>query len=225
MAEYMLAEAATCVALPAGMDLDVAAFAEPAAVAVRAIAKAADLTGAVVCVHGAGTIGQLIAQACLAGPAAAVVAVDPVPSRRHLATACGAIACPPQDAEDVVRAASGGRGADVVFECAGVAIAPAAAVRLSRPGGTVVLVGFASGQLSVPWLDVVFGERRLLGSAAHLWDVDVAAAVGMLARGVLRTEALHTATISLRDAAAAFERLDTDRDIMKLLLAPARSHG
>ena len=45
LADFMIACAATCTPVPAGMDLDVAAFAEPTAVAVRALRKAGDLAG------------------------------------------------------------------------------------------------------------------------------------------------------------------------------------
>jgi len=220
MAELMLADAATCVPVPPGLDADVAAFAEPAAVAVRALRKAGDLAGAVVCVHGGGTIGLLVAQAALAASAAEVVVVDPVDSRRALAAAFGAHPATPGDAVAVVGALTDGRGADVVVECAGVPSAPAAAVATSRRGGTIVLVGFRAQELRVPWLDVVLGERHLVGSAAHLWDSDVTAAVALLARGVLDPRRLLTEVIELERAAEAFARLDTDPGVLKLLVAP-----
>jgi 2-desacetyl-2-hydroxyethyl bacteriochlorophyllide A dehydrogenase len=218
LAEFMLADAATCIPVPAGLDLDVAAFAEPTAVAVRALRKAGDLAGTVVCVYGAGTVGQLVAQVALASGCAAVVAVDPVADRRRLAS--GAIACAPEDAADEVATASSGRGADVVVECAGVPGAPAAALQLCRRGGTVVLVGFRPGEIALPWLDVVLGERTVVGSAAHLWDVDVAGAVALLHRGVIDPRPLHTATLPLDAAPAAFDRLARDRSVLKLLIAP-----
>ncbi|WP_433892656.1 zinc-dependent alcohol dehydrogenase [Streptomyces sp. CA-111067] len=220
LARFMAADAATCVRVPDDLDVEVAAFAEPAAVAVRALRKAGDLSGAVVCVQGAGTVGQLIVQAALAAPATRVVAVDPVPGRRKLAQGFGAVACAPDEAVDVVRSLSGGRGADVVLECAGVPSAPAASVAVSRRGATVVLVGFRHATLALPWLDVVLGERRLVGTAAHVWDTDVAPAVALLARGVLDPRPLHTATVPLGRAPEAFERLDTDPSALKLLVAP-----
>jgi (R,R)-butanediol dehydrogenase / meso-butanediol dehydrogenase / diacetyl reductase len=218
LAEFMLADAATCIPVPVGLDLDIAAFAEPTAVAVRALRKAGDLAGAVICVYGAGTVGQLVAQVALASGCAAVVAVDPVADRRDLAR--GAIACTPDDAADAVAAVSSGRGADVVVECAGIPGAPASALRLCRRGGTVVLVGFRPEEIALPWLAVVLGERTIVGSAAHLWDVDVAAAVALLHRGVVDPRPLHTATLPLDEVPAAFERLTGDRSVLKLLIAP-----
>ncbi|MFI6600504.1 zinc-binding dehydrogenase [Nonomuraea sp. NPDC050536] len=223
LADFMIASAATCVPVPDGVSADRAAFAEPIAVAIRALRKVPETAGAVVVVYGVGTIGQLAVQLAVHGLAAEVVAVDPLSSRRALAEACGAIAATPEEAAEVVASVSGGRGADVVLECAGVETAPDAAVRLSRRGGTTVLVGFKRGSLELPWMDVVLGERRLLGSAAHLWDEEVTAAVALLARDIIDPTPLHTGTVPLADSAAALERAATDRSVFKLLIAPERT--
>jgi threonine dehydrogenase-like Zn-dependent dehydrogenase len=220
LAEYMLAATATAVVVPAELDLDVAAFAEPCSVAVRALRKAGDLAGGVVCVYGAGTIGLLITQAALSSSAARVVAVDPLDSRRRLAAGFGAIAVRPDEAADAIAAITGGRGADVVLECAGVPVAPSAAVGLSRRGGTVIVVGFRSGSLELPWLDLVLGERHVVGTAAHLWDVDVVAAVELLHRGVFDPRPLLSTTFPLQAAAEAFEQLDHDSSLLKVLIDP-----
>ncbi len=220
-AAYMLASAATCVWLPDTLEPEVAVFAEPAAVALRALRKAGDLTGAVVCVQGAGTIGQLVAQAALAGPATAVVVVDPDEGRRQTVQARGAAVASLEQAREVVYALSAGRGADVVLECSGALTGPGTAVGLSRRGGTLVLVGLRGGDLSVPWLDVVLGERRLLGSAAHLWDEDVAAAVSMLVSGRLDPSPLPRRVIGLTDIVEqGFEWLLHQGDAPKVIVDP-----
>lgn len=220
LAEYMLASAATAVVVPEELHLDVAAFAEPCSVAVRALRKAGDLAGAVVCVYGAGTIGLLVVQAAVHSPATVVVAVDPNGSRRQLAESFGAIAAAPDHAAELIRTVSGGRGADVVLECAGVHGAPAGAIALSRRGGMAVLVGFRSGTLELPWLDVVLGERKILGSAAHLWDTDMVGAVEMLRRGVLDPRPLLSATFTLSQAPQAFAQLARNPALLKILVRP-----
>jgi 2-desacetyl-2-hydroxyethyl bacteriochlorophyllide A dehydrogenase len=222
LAEYLLAQAATAIAVPDALDTTRAAFAEPVAVAVRALRKAGDLAGAVVCVVGAGTIGNLVCQVARGGGPAAVVAVDPVPARRALALDAGAtVVVAPGEAAAAVAAVSGDRGADVVVECAGVPDGVATAVALSRRGGTVVLVGLRPGAAELSYRDVVLGERRVLGSAAHVWDVDVAAAVSLLAAGRVDPLPLLTATIPLdRVVDDGFRRLVGDRDALKILARP-----
>lgn len=222
LARYMLAAAATCVRVPDTVPAEVAVFAEPAAVAVRALRKAGDLTGAVVCVLGAGTIGQLVAQAATNGPAAAVVVCDPDPARRRTAGEAGCTTTDPDHAAEAVGALTGGRGADVVVECSGARTAPGAAVGLSRGGGRIVLVGFRSGDLALPWLDVVIGERTLVGSAAHVWDEDVTAAVRLLDRGLLDPRPLPRTVVPLSAVVErGFARLVGQRDAPKVVVDPA----
>ena len=76
-----------------------------------------------------------------------------------------------------------GRMADVVFECAGREPSFALATTHARRGGTIVLVGIGNTTPAFPWRQVVLQEQRVIGSAAHVWDVDVATAVELLAAG------------------------------------------
>ena len=221
LAAFMVAEAATCVGVDEQVDLAVAAFAEPAAVAVRAIAKAGDLRGATVLVLGAGVVGQLVLQVAQSRGAVRVLACDPVPSRRTLAAAFGAETCVPDDVVERTRSMTDGRGADVVVECSGAPDAVPDAVHACRPGGTIVLVGFGPAPASLPLLPVVLGERRLVGTAAHHWDDDVATAVTELTTGRLDPRPLLTAVVPLERAVAdGFERLRADRDTLKILIDP-----
>jgi threonine dehydrogenase-like Zn-dependent dehydrogenase len=88
LAEFIVAEAATCVVVDDGMAAEVAVLAEPVAVAARALRKAGDLTGATVLVYGSGTIGLLITRlAAVRG--AQVIAVDIIDQRLGLADRAG----------------------------------------------------------------------------------------------------------------------------------------
>ena len=84
LAEFIRCRVETLVIVPSGLSIDVAAFAEPTAVAVRAIAKAGDLRGSTVSIVGAGVVGNLIAQVARAH-GARVIATDTVEWRRELA--------------------------------------------------------------------------------------------------------------------------------------------
>jgi (R,R)-butanediol dehydrogenase/meso-butanediol dehydrogenase/diacetyl reductase len=45
----------------------------------------------------------------------------------------------------------------------------------------------------------VVGERRLIGTAGHVWDSDVAAALGLIERGIVDPRPLLSRTIALAD--------------------------
>lgn len=218
LAEFMVARARTCIPLPPGLTTDTAVLAEPTAVAVRAIRKVPDLVGATAVVIGAGTIGQLNAQVALACGAARVVITDPSPFRRAYAESHSAArACAPEELDAVV-AELPEPGVDVVFECSGAASQLERALRLVRPGGTVVAVGLGADAPPLPLSALVLGERRLVGSAAHVWDVDVATAVGMLASGRLDTGGLVTHRVPLPELVTVALPLlaDPTADVLKV---------
>ena len=76
-----------------------------------------------------------------------LMAVDLLPSRLRLAERFGATltieasGVPPEDRLDLVRQQTGGRGADVVIDCSGVAETFPEALALVRWGGTVIEAG------------------------------------------------------------------------------------
>jgi threonine dehydrogenase-like Zn-dependent dehydrogenase len=94
-----------------------------------------------VAVVGCGPVGLLAVLAARARGAAAVFAVDAVPSRATRAAAFGASPLAPPAARAALRAATGGRGADIVLEAVGAPGALSLAFELARPAGTVSSVG------------------------------------------------------------------------------------
>ena len=166
-------------------------------------------------------MGQLVLQVAAARGAVRTLASDIVPSRRAQAAAFGAEVATPDEAVERARELTEGRGADVVVECSGSPNVVPDAVLASRPGGTVVLVGFGPEPVSLPILPVVLGERRLIGTAAHHWDDDVATAVAELAAGRIDPRRLLSAVVPLdRAVPDGFERLRSHRDTLKILIDP-----
>lgn len=218
LASYMVSPAQNAVIVPDGLDPKRAVFAEPTSVAVRALRKAGDLSGALVVIVGMGTIGLLVLQVALARGASQIVAIDPLVERRELALALGSnIALSPTDAESYLLEHP--RGADVVIECAGSGPAVAAAFAMSRRGGTVVLVGTGQAELSFPARRTVLEELRVFGSAAHVWDEDVIAAISLLTHEIVDPTRLISAVVPLTDAIdKAFRPLLDDAQLLKVLV-------
>ena len=217
LAQYMVATAATCVTVPPDVPVRAAAFAEPAAVAVRAVRKAGDLAGATTLVIGAGTIGLLIAQVARAA-GAQVIATDLDPARRELAAKLGADPAAPDALAGYLSGRTAGRGADVVFECTGVPDQVSRTLGYCRRGGSIILVGISDTTPSITLADLVLGEKRLIGTAAHLWDEDVTTAVRLIASGIVTPTALPSRVVGLAEAAGYIARPDGRGQ--KLLVAP-----
>jgi threonine dehydrogenase-like Zn-dependent dehydrogenase len=189
---------------------------------VRALNKAPRPVGSSLLVIGAGTIGLLVVQVARASGFGNIVAVDTKERRRDLALRLGADLAPaPEELEEVLPEATGGIGPDVVVECSGVQGLAREAIRLSRRGGTTVLVGIHGRDEPFDLLEAVLHEKHIVGSAAHLWDEDVAVAVDLLARGHVDGRPLLTRRVQLEEIVEeGFKVLEDPGDVLKILITP-----
>jgi threonine dehydrogenase-like Zn-dependent dehydrogenase len=163
-AERIAVPAATVVPVPEGVSASAAAAVQPLAGAIHAHAAACVRPGESVLIIGAGVMGVLGTQVARHGGAGLIVVTGRSAAKRDLAARSGAdlVLRAGQDAdEDVeaaVRAATGGLGADVVFETAGgepdVGLAGTAgldlAARCVRRGGRVVMVSVLPARAEAP---------------------------------------------------------------------------
>ncbi|MDH7571494.1 MAG: alcohol dehydrogenase catalytic domain-containing protein, partial [Armatimonadota bacterium] len=139
-AEQVLAPARCFLPLPEGPAREFGFLVEPLAVAVHALRRA-PLRGAdQVAVLGAGAIGLLAAAAAHALGAGRVVVVAKHPHQAELAEAMGAhavVRLGEGKPDDIIRAAVGPDGADVVVDAAGSSQSIDLAVRAARRGGSL----------------------------------------------------------------------------------------
>jgi (R,R)-butanediol dehydrogenase/meso-butanediol dehydrogenase/diacetyl reductase len=193
LAELCNAPARICLPVPDTVADDEAALAEPLAVAVRALRRGGLRSGERVAVVGAGAVGLMAVQAAAAFGADGVAVVEPLPERRALAIRLGADrAVPPDEA--------GTLEADVAVECAGTVSAIHAALQALRSGGRAVLLGIVTQSALIAPMDLVRGEKSLIGSLSHVWDQDFREALQLLGRGAVQAAPLITDRIPLSAA-------------------------
>ncbi len=222
LAQYVTGRADRLVPVPAGLGPADAALTEPTAVAVRAVRKLGAVRGHSALVVGGGTIGLLIAQVLRHSGAEPVLVVEPSRARRGVADRLG-LTSVWADSEPLRAAALAphlpDRGIDVVVECSGADGAARGAVRAVRPGGTVLLLSVTPTDQALDLTDAVLGEKTMIGSAAHMWDEDVAPAVDLIAAGAVQVAPLVTHTVPLGDGSAAFALLaDPSKEAIKVLV-------
>lgn len=195
-----------------------AAIVEPATVALHAVRRTPAHLGDTVVVQGCGPIGLLTLQCAKAAGAGRVVAVEPNPARRELATRLGAdAAVTPEAVQDVL-----GRGADLVYECAGVPSTIQRAVELVRRGGTVNLVGLAAGAATISPGDWLRREVTVVASLGYLHH-EFAEAMDLIADERVQVSPLHDRTVGLTELPAAIEELaDDPSSAVKVLVDPRR---
>ncbi len=125
--------------------------------------------GESVAVIGCGGVGLNAIQGARIAGAACIIAIDLHDERLALARTLGATHTlkPGDSLNKQVRALTGGRGADVAIEVVGFKDTTRNAVRMTRPGGRVILVGAGSEDvtLDVPLFgSVVLTEKTIRGS-------------------------------------------------------------
>lgn len=162
-AESLVAPAKNVVVLPPEMPLEYGALIEPLSVGYHAARRGGCGADDTVLVIGGGPIGQ----ACVLGAqrlgASRIVVTEPNEHRRALAGSLGAVALDPTNGADAVTDALGG-AATLVLDAVGSTRSFEDAVRFTRFGARVVLVGMNSPRIDLPAYAVSTEERSLVGS-------------------------------------------------------------
>jgi L-iditol 2-dehydrogenase len=155
--------------LPAGMRWEQAALVEPLAVALRAVNQTPlTLMGSLV-VIGAGTIGLLTVLAARLRGAGQVIVTDLSPHRLELARRLGAdhvVDVRHQDPFEVVRAQTGGQGAQAVIEAVGVGASVRQSLAVVRTGGHITWIGNSQPEVEINMQQVVTRELTIRGTYA-----------------------------------------------------------
>ena len=138
--------------------------------------------------------------------------------RRAAALRSGAtLAVPPQDAGDAVRRLTGGQGADVVVELAGVTATLELATGVLGRRGRLVLVGYSADQLGLSPLAMVVAEQRVVASVGNTLP-ELETAVALAAAGQLAPPV--AATLPLTQVNDALDRLRAGEVDGRLVLRP-----
>lgn len=166
-------------------------------------------------------IGLLTLQALRAAGCSRVFVADLDKTRLQLAQDVGAIAVlsPDVDFVEQVMQLTAGAGVDIVIEAVGRNETVKAAIENVRKGGTVVLVGNISPEVTLPLQRVVSRQIRLQGSCASSGEYP--RAIELLASGAIRVAPLITAVAPLEEGPRWFERLYArEPNLMKVILTP-----
>lgn len=209
--------AATLVRLPDDLDLQIAALAEPVAVAVHDVRRGEVAAGDKVVVIGGGPIGLLIASvARVEGADVRIIELDA--TRSQVARELGFDVIDPraEDQQATVEAWTGGAGADVVFEVSGAPAAVLGATSLAKVRGTIVIVAIHPDPRPLDLQRVFWRELRILGARVYERR-DFERAVDLLTAGSIPHETMITDVLPLDQTQAAFEQLQSG-GAMKILV-------
>lgn len=223
MAEFVAVPAHLLYRLPDAVSFDAGAMVEPAAVAMHAARLSGIEPEDLVVVVGAGLIGILAMQAASVLGAGAVAIADIVPDRLELARQLGADVVIDSGAGDPVATleqATGRRTADVVLEAVGIQGTIDLATALTRPGGSLTLIGNVRPRVELDLQGTVSGELAIRGSSASAGEYPDC--IEHIADGRLRVAELISRTAPLADGKAAFDALQGgEPGLMRIVLHPS----
>jgi len=227
-AEYCIVPESGAVAVPKEIPFDRACLIGCGVMtgfgAVTRIAKVA--VGASVAVFGAGAVGLNAVQGARIAGAGPIVAVDLHEGRLALARELGAtdvVNASRSGAAAEIRALTGGRGADVTIEAAGVVHSLQPALDATRPGGTLVILGKTRVDAQVPlrWGSLM-GERIITrssyGGARPQRDFPLLARLYL--EGQLKLDELITRRIALDAINEGFAQLEQGALVRAVITFP-----
>lgn len=182
------------------IPLDVAALIEPLSVAHHAALRSGATAGEVALVGGAGPIGLLVA-AVLKGLGVRTIVSELSAARKETARSSGVadhvLDPSSENVRERVLELTGGIGADIGFECAGVDAVLDTLLDSVRPGGVVVNVSIWGHPATVDMQKLVLKEIDLRGTIAYVRDHE--AVIKLVRDGVVDLTPFITRRIALDD--------------------------
>lgn len=210
-AEYMLAEENTLVHLPDELTyLDGALVACGFGTAYEALQRVSFSGDDAILTVGLGPVGLAALMIARAMGATMLIGVDVVDDRIELAKKLGLVDVAIKAGDDAlqqIKNATGGNGAEVVFDASGSPAGRLLAIQGARQWGRVVFVGEGSTVAFEPSRDIIHKQITIFGSwvtsLPHMEDL-----VERLLRWGIHPDATVTHTYSLEEAGGAYRIMD-----------------
>lgn len=191
LAHYVRVPERTLVAVPDELPDDAAAMAQPVAVALHALDRSGVRATESCAILGVGGIGAFLVAGAAARGVTELIALDIDDARLATAQRLGAsraLNVANVSAEEAIRDATDGKGADVIIEATGTSSAPADALAAVKRGGRVLIVGLQARPTTLDLLAMTVKEVEMTTTLAHVCDVNLPAAVELLAGTDLAAE-------------------------------------
>ena len=206
--------------LPEGMSLDYGAMIEPSAVGAHA-SNRTDVKGKNVVVSGAGTIGNLIAQFCIARGAKNVLITDVSDLRLAKARECGikhTLNITKKTLKEAAQELFGEEGYQVGFEVAGVEVSIRSLMETIEKGSDIVVVAVFAKDPALSMFYLGEHELRLIGSMMYRHE-DYVKAMELVTNQLVALEPLQSKVFPFSEYQQAYEFIDANRETsMKVLI-------
>jgi len=164
--------------IPDHVSFEVAALAEPLAVAIQPIEELAEIkSGETVLVSGPGPIGLICASLLVAKGCKVIVSGTALDNERlTIAKKLNVelvIDVATKDLVSEINKVTNNNGVDVVIECSGNGAAISSCLKALKKMGTFIQVGIVGSQITLDYDMIVYKQIKLIGSIGHTkstWD-------------------------------------------------------
>jgi len=207
--------------LPDAISFDEGAVIDPASIALHVANRGNIAPGDNVAIMGAGAIGLLSGDGARIRGAGRVIVIERNPGRLAKAAAMGFETIDPTagDPVAIVREMTGGLGADVVLECAGVPATVQLALGMLRRGGRCAAVGIPTQGVEIAMQRLVLDELELVGCRASAGEMR--RVMPLVEQGRMRVREVMTHRFALSDYALALATFnDPASGAIKIIVAP-----
>ncbi|GAA3401092.1 galactitol-1-phosphate 5-dehydrogenase [Paenibacillus hodogayensis] len=222
MREYITVPTRQIYKLPDNVSFDEGATLDFVGNAVHVLNRSNSKLGDTFVIIGTGAIGLIAVQLAKLRGAGKIIAVDTSDSKLALAARFGAdrtINPIKEDAIAVIKEETGGYGADIVLEMVGLPATYDTAVRAAKMQGTVMALGFAADQVTIPIQPLLFSEVTIVGCTGFSFEGPTV--LNMIADGRIDVKPLITHEFPLDQIESGFEvLLDKKADAIKVIIHP-----
>lgn len=232
-AEYVIVPSRNLMRVPDNVSLEEAAMTEPAAVALHALRRAGNCSpGQCVAIFGAGPIGLMVAQWARAMGASRVALFDIVPEKLDLGYRLGltdVYNSGELNAVQVLGNLTGGLGAHICVDTAGVPETILNALQAAGPGGRVVLLGNPADDVALRKdliSQIMRREINIMGTWNSEYRVvgqsdDWHNSLDAMASGYLNVKPLITHKVMLRESFDVLRMMRSRQEFYcKVLICP-----
>jgi L-iditol 2-dehydrogenase len=216
--------------VPLDMPSDWTSMVEPVSVILNALSDAKRVSGSidgkVVAIVGAGSLGLILVQALpLLNKPSTVCIIDPLDYRLELAKKLGTVMVVNPKTDNPLEKlmdATKGMGADLVFEVSGEPDAYQIASTLSKPGGTIIIVGIPVDQNYIPIQCIIARRSGLtLKFVRRFNPKDFPKAIELITSGKINVADLISHIFPMDKINQAFEMLHQYSDkVIKVVIHP-----
>jgi len=208
--EYVAHEADLCFKLPDNVGSMEGALIEPLAVGFHAANQAEATTGKSAIVFGSGCIGLVTLLALKAKGVTRVCVVDLLQKRLDKALELGASRIVNASKEDVLKLAEE-ESFDIAIETAGTEATTAAAIKLTKKGGVVVLVGYdTTGKMTLPVSMLL--DKELTVKTVFRYRNIYPMAIEAVRSGAVNIKGIVTDVFDFDDIAEGLDRCIHDKE-------------